>query len=118
MGARRERSGGRAPAATRVLVRPEREAFETWDVPVRYAKKGWRAKLGEKCKDFGEPANQVAPKIPYKDGILKHGLTPSYLWRWENPVASCKSHNQSSQREETRVKKHVAELHRHELRAK
>jgi len=96
----------------------EREAFKTWDVPVRYAKQGWRAKLGDKCKVCDDSARQVAHKIPYKDGILKHGLTPSYLWRWENLVATCKTHNRTVQWGETRIKVHVAKLHRREPRAR
>jgi len=99
------------------LTPEERRVFAMWGVPVRYVVTGWRDILGKKCKfkDCKRPSEQASHLIPYAKGIRDYALTPSYLWRWENLVATCKAHNRGVQWEESRIRDHVEELHRHGL---
>lgn len=100
---------------SRVFLTPiEQEVFETWGVPARYVRKGWRSKLGDRCgvKSCGRPAKQAAHRIRYQDGILIYHLTPSYLMRWETLTATCRSHNDDVRWRKTQIEKHMTGLKR------
>jgi len=96
------------------LKASELKVFETWGVPVRYVRKGWRTKLGNRCtfRGCGKPADEAAHVIPYQDGVLLYDLTPSYLMRWENLAASCSDHNEDLRWSESRIRKHIDKLRR------
>ncbi len=98
------------PGGGRVfLTRAELDVFRRWGVPVRYIR-GWRAYLGETCAFCGRAAETAAHKIPYRKGILEYHLTPTFLNRRRNLVATCRSCNKKAEWPEARIRGYVERL--------
>lgn len=88
------------------LTLAERRIFGRWGVPVRYVNDRLSA-LGATCAFCGKPSETVAHRIPYQKGILRYSLTPSYLNRDQNLVATCRECNKKAEWTDEQVSAHI-----------
>ena len=98
-------------ASRSVFLRADELAvFQEHGVPVRFIKP-WKKTLGTVCSVCNAPAETAAHRIPYKLGILKYGLLPSFLNQWVNLIATCRRCNKSVELDAAKTAQIVAALH-------